>query len=64
MSELARAKKKLLTIRRAERRLMNRLADIDWEMDELLPEVEQLNELAAKGKLPTFELETGSEGQD
>ena len=52
MSELARAKKKLLTIRRAERRLRNRLADIDWEFDELLPEVEKLNELAAKNKLP------------
>lgn len=61
MSELARAKKKLLAIRRAERRLLHRLDDIDWELDHLLPEVEQLNELAAKGKLPTFELEKGDD---
>ena len=60
-NELQRAKKKLLAVRRAERRLRHRLDDIDWEMDELLPEVEKLNELASQGQLPTFELESGDE---
>ncbi|HSE46280.1 MAG TPA: hypothetical protein VLA89_13210 [Gemmatimonadales bacterium] len=66
MSELARAKKKLLAVRRAEQRLRQRLETIDWELDELLPEVEKLNELAAKGKLPQFQLEPGEhlEGLD
>lgn len=59
MSELRKAKKKLLAIRRAERRLRNRLADIDWEEEHLLPEVEKLNELAAQGKIPTYEIEAG-----
>lgn len=61
MSELARAKKKLLAVRRAEMRLRQRLEMIDWEMDVLSREVEQLNELAAQGQLPTFELEAGDE---
>ena len=64
MSELQRATKKLLAIRRAQRRLQNRLDDIDWEIDELVPEVEQLKELASQGQLPTFELEKGDEGKD
>jgi len=55
LSELARAKKKLLAIRRAERRLQNRLADIDWEMDVLLPEIEDLKELAAEEELKKLE---------
>lgn len=42
---LSRAQKKLLAIRRAERRLLNRLADIDWEYDVLLKEIEQMKEL-------------------
>jgi len=63
-NELRRAKKKLLAVRRAERRLMNRLNDIDWEEDYLAAEVEKLNELASKGQLPTFELEAGDESQD
>lgn len=42
---LSRAQKKLLAIRRAERRLLNRLADIDWEYDVLSKEIEQMKEL-------------------
>ena len=57
--ELQRAKRKLLAVWRAERRLQHRLDDIDWEIDNLLPEVDKLNELAAKGKLPQFQLEQG-----
>lgn len=61
MSELQRATKKLLAIRRAERRLRHRLDDIDWELDQLLPEVERLKELAAnEQKLPTFDVEAES----
>lgn len=64
MSELARAKKKLLAVRRAEMRLRQRLEMIDWEIDVLTVEVEKLNELAAKGQLPTFELEKPGADQD
>lgn len=42
---LSRAQKKLLAIRRAERRLLNRLADIDWEYDVLLKEIERMKDL-------------------
>lgn len=52
--DLARAKKKLVAIRRAERRLRTRLEDIDWEFDVLLPEVEQLT-LAASRQLELIE---------
>jgi len=57
-NELARAKKKLLAIRRAERRLKTRLEDIDWEFDILLPEVEKLGLVAAEQlELPEFIVE-------
>lgn len=57
-NELARAKKKYLAIRRAERRLQNRIADIDWEFDVLIPEVEKLGlEIAKTGELPIFTVE-------
>jgi len=55
--DLSRAKKKLTAIRRAERRLINRLSDIDWEYDELMPEVEALEQDAARGELPQFTVE-------
>ncbi len=64
MSEIARARKKLLAIRRAEKRLQQRLETIDWEYDVLLPEVDKLNELAAQGQVPTYEVEAGDESQD
>lgn len=63
MSELRKAKKKLLAVRRAERRLRNRLGDIDWEEEVLLPEVEELNHLAALGKIPQYELEPGEKSE-
>ena len=60
--ELARAKKKLVAIRRAERRLRVRLEDIDWEFDVLLPEVEKLGLVAASDlSLPEFIIEDDDE---
>jgi hypothetical protein len=53
--ELARAKKKYIAFKRAERRLETRLADIDWEYDVLLPEIAQLELAAATSlELPDF----------
>jgi len=61
-NELNRAKKKLVAVRRAERRLQTRLADIDWEFDILLPEVEQLGISAAELlELPEFLVEEEDE---
>lgn len=60
MSELRKAKKKLLAVRRAERRLINRLADIEWEEEELLPEVEALEKQVAQGELPEYSVEDPS----
>lgn len=42
-------------------RLKQRLETIDWEEDVLLDELKKLEELAAKGQLPTFEIEAGDE---
>lgn len=54
-SDLARAKKKLLAVRRAERRLKTALENIDWEFDVLLPEVEALTLMASENlELPEF----------
>ena len=54
-TDLARAKKKLLAVRRAERRLKTTLENIDWEFDVLLPEVEALSLMASeKLELPEF----------
>lgn len=53
--ELVRAKKKLVAIRRAEYRLKQRLESIDWEHDVLLPEVAELEHVAATQlELPEF----------
>ena len=41
----SRNERKLLAIERARRRLENRLADIDWELDVLAPKVASLREL-------------------
>lgn len=57
-NELIRAKKKFIAIRRAERRLKVALENIDWEFDELLPEIAALEEQATKkGELPQFIIE-------
>lgn len=61
---LSREQKKYIAIKRAERRLMHRLEDIDWELDELLPAVEKLGELEASGRRVTVELEVGDESKD
>lgn len=54
---LTRAQKKLLAIKRAERRLQHRLDDIDWELDALAPQVAELKELETK-EVVQIELET------
>jgi len=57
-NELARAKRKLLAIRRTERRLKHRLEDIDYEFDVLMPEVAALELTAAQQlELPEFTIE-------
>lgn len=50
------AKKKFITVKRAERRLVNRLQDIDWEYNTLKPELERLDDQLTKGNLPEFQL--------
>lgn len=51
--------KKLTTIARYERRLRNRLADIDWELDVLQPAQEKAKALEAQGEKIVLELEEG-----
>lgn len=59
---MLRAQKKLIAIRRAERRLKTRLEDIDWELDVLKPEIEALTMEAAKyAELPQFTIEESDE---
>lgn len=56
-NEVARAKAKVTAIRRAERRLINRISDIDWEYDVLKPELEELQHDLARGELPVITVE-------
>lgn len=51
------ARKKLTLYRRYERRLQQRLDDIDWEENELHKELEELDRLAAQGEIPEFTVE-------
>jgi hypothetical protein len=61
---LSRAQKKLVTARRAQRRLDHALANIDWELDVLQAEVKELAALEATDNV-VVELEEGlSEDQD
>jgi len=55
--ELTRARRKLTTLRRAERRLVHRFSDIDYELDVLKDEVKALEEGLAQGELPVFTVE-------
>lgn len=55
LSRDTRNEKKLKAIRRAEFALKQRLERIDWEEDELLPEV---NAFKAKAQLPELPDET------
>ena len=48
---LSRAQKKYLAIERAKRRLMHRLEDIDWELDELQPAAKRIAELEASNRV-------------
>lgn len=54
------AKAKFRAIKRAEKRLIQRLEMIDWEYETLRPAVKELEKAATEGKLPTFELTDGS----
>lgn len=60
MQRQSREIKKLVTIARAERRLKNRLADIDWEFDVLTPSLERVKKQEGLGKQAAFELEEKS----
>lgn len=50
------ARKKLAVIARAERRLRNRLADIDWEENELLPAINDIETLVQSGQYPDLQV--------
>ncbi len=52
----AKERKKLAIALRTERRLKNRLADIDWEYDVLLPELEKFDAAVTRGKLPQVKI--------
>ena len=54
MSELRKARKKFLAVRRAQQRLRQRLETIDWEEEHLLPELDSLEKSVAQGELPEF----------
>jgi hypothetical protein len=56
-NEVAKAKAKVTAIKRAERRLINRLNDLDWEYDVLKPELEALQHDLARGELPVITVE-------
>jgi hypothetical protein len=53
--EVKRARAKYLAIRRAQRRLENRLRDIDWEYNDLKPGLAALEQrISVLGELPSF----------
>ena len=54
VNSVAIAKAKLRAIRYAERRLMRRLEDIEWQNTWLKDELDRVDELAATGKVPEF----------
>ena len=47
----SREQKKYIAVARARRRLERRLEDIDWELDVLADEVEQIGELAQSNQV-------------
>jgi hypothetical protein len=53
--EVKRARAKFLALKRTQRRLDNRLADIDWEYDVLKPGLLALEKrITVLGELPEF----------
>jgi hypothetical protein len=53
--QVKRARAKYLAVKRAERRLRNRLDDIDWEYDTLKPGLRALEQhITVVGELPEF----------
>ena len=55
--ELVKARRKLVALRRAEFRLRQRFEAIDFELDVLKPEIEELEQKVAQGELPEFTVE-------
>lgn len=53
-NELVRARRKLVAIERAKFRLQQRLEAIDYELDVLKPQIEELERQALQGELPEF----------
>lgn len=53
------AKRKFTALARAERRIKQRMLDIEWELNELQPALKQIDLLAAVGQLPDIELLEG-----
>lgn len=51
---------KYRAVKRAEKRLIQRLEMIDWEYETLRPAVKEIEKAATEGKLPTFELSDGT----
>lgn len=59
--EQKRFERKLTASRRAQKRLEQRLEMIDWELDELAPEVAKYREIAKPGVVPKITVRSGSE---
>lgn len=56
-NELIRARRKLAAYERAKLRLRQRLESIDFELDELLPKLKDLEAAASRGELPEFSVD-------
>ena len=57
-ADVRRNRRKFVTIMRTERRLRNRLADIDWEEDVLRPKLAEFEQRTiVQGELPDFRFE-------
>jgi len=56
--EVKRARNKLVAAKRAEFALKQRLEKIDFEIEVIQPAVQDFNEQAATGKIPTIRVET------
>ena len=60
LSRDTRNERKLKAIRRAEFALKQRFEKIDFELDVLKPQVQELEDQAAQGALPEFTIEETS----
>jgi hypothetical protein len=57
---LLKSRRKLVALKRAEFALKQRFEKIDFELDVLRPQIEELESLAAQGQLPEFSIEDPS----